>query len=145
MCTLLLFLLCVAARAQDMTGIWRGSFVSSDKKMMDLFNIEDKYKYELQLDQNAKNFSGVTYSYKSTEFYGKASASGTINPTTGKVMLQELKLLELKMSPGSYACWMYVFFNTPKTAMKNFSKANTAATANRILRFAIAALFSSNA
>jgi len=103
-----------------MTGIWRGSFVSSDKKMMDLFNIEDKYKYELQIDQNAKTFSGVTYSYKSTVFYGKASASGTVNPATGKVMLQELKLLELKMSPGSYACWMVCFLQYTKNGDEEF-------------------------
>ena len=119
-CSLLLSLLCVAARAQDMTGIWRGSFVSSDKKMMDLFNIEERYKYELQIDQNAKSFSGVTYSYKSTVFYGKASASGTINPVTGKVMLQELKLLELKLSPDSYACWMVCFLQYSKNGEEEF-------------------------
>jgi hypothetical protein len=119
-CTLLLSLLCAAAGAQDITGIWRGSFVSADKKVMDLFNIEDRYKYELQIDQNAKNFTGVTYSYRSTVFYGKASANGTINPQTGKVMLQELKLLELKMSPGSFACWMVCFLQYTKNGDEEF-------------------------
>ena len=103
-----------------MSGIWRGSFVSADKKVMDLFNIEDRYKYEVQIDQTGKSFAGVTYSYKSTVFYGKASASGTINPSTGKVMLNELKLLELKMSPDSYACWMVCFLQYTKNGDEEF-------------------------
>ena len=59
--TLLLSLLCIAAHAQDMTGIWRGSFVPADKKVMDLFNLEERYKYEVQIDQRNKSFTGVTY------------------------------------------------------------------------------------
>jgi hypothetical protein len=103
-----------------MSGIWRGSFVSADKKVMDLFNIDDRYKYEVQIDQTGKQFAGVTYSYKSTVFYGKASANGTINPQTGKVMLNELKLLELKMSPDSYACWMVCFLQYTKNGDEEF-------------------------
>ncbi|MBS1564254.1 MAG: hypothetical protein JST39_07680, partial [Bacteroidetes bacterium] len=113
-------LLCITATAQDMTGIWRGSFVSSDKKMPDLFNTEDKYKYEIQIDQNGKAFTGVTYSYKTTVFYGKASANGTVNAATGKVMLNELKLLELKMSDNSYACWMVCFLQYTKNGDEEF-------------------------
>ena len=118
--TLLLSFTGLAAGAQDMTGIWRGTFISSDKKMMDLFNVEDKYKYEVQLDQHNKSFTGVTYSYKTTVFYGKASANGTINPLTGKVMLNELKLLELKMSPDSYACWMVCMLQYTKNGDEEF-------------------------
>ncbi len=118
--TLFLSLLSLAGSAQDISGIWRGSFISSDKKLMDLFNVEDKYKYEVQLDQRNKNFTGVTYSYKSTVFYGKASANGTINPATGKVMLQELRLLELKMSPDSYACWMVCMLQYSKNGDEEF-------------------------
>jgi len=103
-----------------MTGIWRGSFVSADKRVMDLFNTEDRYKYEVQIDQNDKAFTGVTYSYKTTVFYGKASANGTVNAKTGKVMLNELKLLELKMSPGSYACWMVCFLQYTKNGDEEF-------------------------
>lgn len=103
-----------------MTGIWRGSFISSDKKMMDLFNVEDKYKYEIQLDQANKGFTGVTYSYKTTVFYGKASAKGTINPATGKVRIEEIRLLELKMSPDSYACWMVCMLQYTKNGDEEF-------------------------
>ena len=35
------------------------------------------YKYEIQIDQQANNgVKGVTYSYKSTVFYGKAELQG---------------------------------------------------------------------
>ncbi len=118
--TLLLSFTSLIAGAQDMTGIWRGSFISSDKKMMDLFNVEDKYKYEIQLDQANKGFTGVTYSYKTTVFYGKASAKGTINPATGKVRIEEIRLLELKMSPDSYACWMVCMLQYTKNGDEEF-------------------------
>lgn len=119
-CTLVICLLSFAAFSQDLTGIWRGSFVSADNKMTDLFNLQDRYKYEVQIDQQGKSFNGVTYSYKRTEFYGKASSSGTVNPKTGKVMLQELKLLELKMASTSYACWMICFLQYTKNGDEEF-------------------------
>lgn len=91
--TCLLFFTVFQGFSQDLTGIWRGNFVSAGSKMNDLFNLEDRYKYEVQIDQNGKDFGGVTYSYKKTEFYGKASATGKVNPATGKIILQETKLL----------------------------------------------------
>ncbi|MFT3934621.1 MAG: hypothetical protein QM726_13440 [Chitinophagaceae bacterium] len=118
--TLFVILFTVPAFAQDLTGIWRGSFVSSDAKMMDMFNLEDRYKYEVQIDQQGKAFNGVTYSYKRTEFYGKAASNGTINIKTGKVMLQELKLLELKMASSSYACWMICWMQYTKNGDEEF-------------------------
>ena len=118
--TLIVFFLSVPVFSQDLTGIWRGNFVSSDNKMNDLFNLEDRYKYEVQIDQHGKAFNGVTYSYKRTEFYGKASSNGTINPATGKVMLQEIKLMELKMASSSYACWMICFLQYTKDGDEEF-------------------------
>jgi hypothetical protein len=106
--------------SQDLTGIWRGSFSQSDGRINDMFNLEDRYKYEVQLDNQGKQFKGVTYSYKTTVFYGKASAKGTVNDKTGKVILEELKLLELKMSPGSAACWMICFLQYTKNGDQEF-------------------------
>jgi hypothetical protein len=117
----IILLLCfTAARSQDLTGIWRGSFISADSKLTDLFSAQDRYKYEVQIDQHGKAFDGVTYSYKTTVFYGKASANGTVNPKTGKVMLQELKLLELKMTPDNFACWMVCFLQYSKNGDEEF-------------------------
>jgi hypothetical protein len=118
--TLIVLAFCLPAFSQDMTGIWRGSFISADNKMNDIFNIEDRYKYEVQIDQRGKAFNGVTYSYKRTEFYGKAASNGTINLQTGKVVLQELKLLELKMASTSYACWMICFLQYTKNGDEEF-------------------------
>lgn len=90
--------------AQDLTGIWRGSFVAADR-LQSLASPSDRYKLEVQIDQHDKAFNSVTYSYKTTLFYGKATATGTVNPKTGKVWLEELKIVELKMQFGS-ACVM---------------------------------------
>lgn len=120
LCTLVIVLFTIPVFCQDLTGIWRGSFVSADNKMSDLFNLEDRYKYEVQIDQHGKAFTGVTYSYKTTVFYGKATSDGTVNPNTGKVVLQELKLLELKMASSSYACWMICFLQYTKNGDEEF-------------------------
>src|SRR5687768_17526185 len=107
-------------QAQDLTGIWRGSFNSSDK-IYSALNIYDRYKFEVQIDDRLnKTFTGVTYSYKTTVFYGKATVNGTVNPKTGKVMLQELKIVELKMQGGSEACIMTCFLQYSKNGDEEF-------------------------
>ena len=68
----LLFLLfgtgyCLQLQAQDLTGIWRGNFKrtadANSGRLMDLLGNEERYKFEVQLDQHNKQFKGVTYSY----------------------------------------------------------------------------------
>lgn len=114
-----ILVLAVTSPAQDISGIWRGHF-SSSEKMSDIFNIEERYKFEVQLDQQARRFKGVTYSYNTTAFYGKASAGGTINPATGKVLLEELKLLEIRMPSSNYACIMTCFLQYTKNGAEEF-------------------------
>src|SRR6478609_7796179 len=89
---LLAFSLSGTAVAQDLTGIWRGHF-NQKNGVYQMLNMDDRYKFEVQIDQRSKALSGVTYSYKTTEFYGKAVANGTVNPKTKKVILQELQLV----------------------------------------------------
>lgn len=100
--------LCV--QAQDLTGIWRGSFrktpVTVNGRQMDLLGGDERYKFEVQVDQNSKSFKGVTYSYLSTVFYGKATCQGTVNTNTKLVRLEELKITEVRMAGGSDACVM---------------------------------------
>ncbi|HLA58232.1 MAG TPA: hypothetical protein VK622_05710, partial [Puia sp.] len=108
------------ASAQEMTGIWRGHFRSSNSRIMELLGEDDRYKFELQLDQKAKAFDGVTYSYKTTVFYGKASCQGTINTKTKKVFLEELKIVEVRMSGGSEACIMTCFLQYSKLGDEEF-------------------------
>lgn len=114
-------LLCVVsfvAGAQDLTGIWRGHFKSTNK-LFDSLGIDDRYKFETQIEQNSKSFSGVTYSYRSTIFYGKAACYGAINPKTKKVLLEENKLLEVQ-SAGGGACLMTLFLQYSKVGNDEF-------------------------
>jgi hypothetical protein len=107
-------------RAQDLTGIWRGHFRSNDglEHLMggnsDKYRMyDDRYKMEVQIAQTAGHFEAITYSYKSTEFYGKAEATGSLNPTTKKVLLKEGKLLDVRLAFGS-VCIMTCFMQYTK-------------------------------
>jgi hypothetical protein len=94
--------------AQDLTGIWRGHFRSNDLAERLTGNYDDRYKMEVQIAQTHNRFQAITYSYKNTEFYGKAEASGTLNIQTKKVLLKEGKLLEVRYASGS-VCVMTCF------------------------------------
>lgn len=98
---------------QDITGIWRGTF-SRTNKVYGFFNQKEEYRFEVQLSQEGKQLIGVTYSYLDRRFYAKASAQGTINTINGKVLLQELKLIELKTSLDGPTCVMTCFLQYSK-------------------------------
>ena len=117
----ILFLLATSAvQAQDLTGIWRGHFLSTGSRILELLGEEDRYKFEVQINQRNKQFDGVTYSYKTTVFYGKASAIGTINPQTKKVLLEEMKIVEVRMASGTDACIMTCFLQYTKSGSEEF-------------------------
>jgi hypothetical protein len=121
---LLLFFFCCgsfSALSQDLTGIWRGHFRSSGSSRIleQLLGEEDRYKFEIQLDQTNKQFQGVTYSYKTTVFYGKATCRGAVNTKTKKVLLEELKIVELRMVGGE-ACIMTLFLQYSKSGDEEF-------------------------
>ena len=117
---LLLFFLFAApafAFAQDLTGIWRGHFRSSTVAARSL-SYDDRYRLEVQIAQNNKALEGVTYSYLTTVFYGKAAAKGAVNPLTKKVLIQEGKLLESR-SNGDI-CVMTYFLQYSKSGDEEF-------------------------
>lgn len=99
-------------RAQDLTGIWRGHFRSDDglERLAGIY--DDRYKMEVQIAQTHNHFEAVTYSYKTAEFYGKASATGSLNLQTKKVLLKEAKLLEFRSNGG--VCIMTCFLQYTK-------------------------------
>src|SRR5215204_1922344 len=83
---------------QNLTGIWRGYFITDGA---------EHYKFELQIEQSTKKaVSGVSYSYLSTRFYGKATLTGNFNTGSKWALVQEIKTVELRMSGGSVACIM---------------------------------------
>src|ERR1700744_6339503 len=115
---LLFFLAPVVLRAQDITGIWQGHFRSNNTAMRSSV-FDDRYKFEVQIAQHAKAFDAVTYSYLSSIFYGKAAAAGTVNVHTGKVLLQEGKLLEVRNQTGD-VCIMTCFLQYTKSGDDEF-------------------------
>lgn len=121
---LLLLILCApfVSVAQDVSGIWRGHFLQTNylTVLEKHLGLEDRYKFEVQLDQRSKAFSGVTYSYLTTVFYGKADCKGTVNTNTKKVLLEELKILEVRMSGTSEACIMTLFLTYKKNGNEEF-------------------------
>src|SRR5687768_14465146 len=118
--SILFLLAATAVQAQDLTGIWRGHFLSTGSRILELLGEEDRYKFEVQINQRNKKFDGVTYSYKTTVFYGKASAIGTINPQTKKVLLEEMKIVEVRMASGTDACIMTCFLQYTKSGSEEF-------------------------
>lgn len=120
----LLFTICcisISVSAQDLTGIWRGGFRSTAKnRLMEMLAQDDRYKFEVQIDQRDKRFAGVTYSYLTTVFYGKATCQGTVNPKTKKVFLEEIKIVEQRMSAGSGICIMTLFLQYSKVGEEEF-------------------------
>jgi hypothetical protein len=83
--------------AQSLTGIWRGNFFSDRG---------EQYKIEVQLENKGNTIGGVTYSYLTTVFYGKATMTGNFNKGAKKVLFEEIKTVELRMSGMAVACIM---------------------------------------
>ncbi len=112
---LLLFLLIplthLTSSAQDLTGIWRGYFVTQDYS---------NYKFELQINQTENSISGVSYSYLNTVFYGKATLTGSFNKDGQSALIREIRTVELRMSGGSSACIMKCFFEYSQSGKEQF-------------------------
>jgi len=117
---LLLTAVPLLVHAQDLTGVWQGHFQSGDGVRSSFYDILNRYKFEVQIAQHQKKFDAVTYSYLSSIFYGKAAAAGTVNPKTGKVLLQEGKLLEVRQQLGDIICIMTCFMQYTKSGDEEF-------------------------
>ena len=109
--TMCCWLMVSTVSAQDMSGIWRGYFVT---------DTYDHYKFELQIKQSGNSVSGVSYSYLSTVFYGKATLTGSYNKAGKKILIQEIRTVELRMSDGSAACIMKCNFVYSRSGKEEF-------------------------
>ncbi len=112
--TLISFLLFTCTlEAQKITGIWRGYFTSSPLSREG--GSEERYKYEVQIEQLANNsVSGVTYSYKSTVFYGKAELKGILTLPAKSLIIKETRLIDLRISDKSEPCLMTCYLDYTK-------------------------------
>jgi len=98
--------------SQNLTGIWRGYFITESG---------EQYKFELQVEQSPKKgVSGVSYSYLTTRFYGKATLTGNFNVTSKMALIQEIRTVELRMSGGSVACIMRCLLNYERSGNEEF-------------------------
>ncbi len=102
------------SNAQNMTGIWRGYFLSGSGAF------QQRYTYEVQIDQlkNKKNdirsgLKGVTYSYRSADFYGKASLVGIYNSDTKELTIAEDTLTDVHNTAGM-SCLMTCYLGYRK-------------------------------
>jgi hypothetical protein len=109
-CTLFLLLFTLFSDAQSLTGIWRGYFA---QKSFGFY--EERYKLEVQLDHtNTNAIKGVTYSYKTTVFYGKAAMQGLFTKKTKNLLFKETRLMEVKIRDKSEPCLMTYYLEYSK-------------------------------
>lgn len=97
--------------AQDITGIWRGYFITDDG---------DQYRFEVQLEHKNNTLSGVTYSYLDKRFYGKCTMTGNYSPKSGDALIQEIKTIEVRMSMSSVACIQKCLLTYAKSGKEEF-------------------------
>ncbi len=112
----IIFLTSISTQAQNLTGIWRGTFFNPTEIAMG----GSKYRYEVQIDNHGRDAQGVTYSYQTTRFYGKASLVGVWSPSTKNLVLQEDKMLDLKITGGGDGCLMTCYLTYKKEDGKEY-------------------------
>ena len=101
--------------AQNLKGIWRGSF---EQRTLDpafgKFS-KEAYRYEVQLNQlNNNGIEGVTYSYLSTIFYGKAALKGIQDKKNKTLTIKETVMLDMKSAGKSEGCLMTCYLDYSK-------------------------------
>jgi hypothetical protein len=102
--------------AQSLTGIWRGTFFNPAEIAMG----GSKYRYEVQIDNNGRDAKGVTYSYQTTRFYGKASLVGVWSTSSKNLVIQEDRMLDLKITGGGDGCLMTCYLTYKKEEGKEY-------------------------
>lgn len=97
--------------AQDLTGIWRGTFFTESG---------EQYRFETQINQKNNTLSGVTYSYLDKRFYGKCTMTGTFSKSANNALIQEIKTIEVRMSMSSVACIQKCLLTYVKSGKEEF-------------------------
>lgn len=86
------------ALSQDLTGIWRGYFITETGEY---------YKLEFQvLQEKTAGVTGVSYSYLDVRFYGKATMTGSVTASGSTLRIREIRTVEVKSSLGGGTCIM---------------------------------------
>ncbi len=110
--SLLMSIASLSTTAQNVTGIWKGYFVSDGGEY---------YKLEFQVNQSSSyGVSGVSYSYLDVRFYGKATMTGTFTKASSTFRIREIKTVEVKSSMGGATCIMNYDFKYSKSGKEEF-------------------------
>jgi hypothetical protein len=108
----LLFSLPFLSNSQDLTGIWRGYFITE---------MGEQYKLEFQVQQSKSlSVKGVSYSYLDSRFYGKATMTGNFGKKTASFAIQELRTVEVRNLGGGATCLMNYKFSYVKSGREEF-------------------------
>jgi len=102
-------------QAQSLTGVWRGTFEQNNLNPIVGRFSQDSYKYEVQInDKKDGTIEGVTYSYLTTLFYGKASLKGRFDKKNKTITIKETFLIEVKSTEKSDPCLMTCYLDYRK-------------------------------
>ena len=97
---LVIFLPCVAAQAQQVTGVWSGKI--------------DRKKVEVKIIQKGDSLTGTSYYYESAAHYLRYSIKGYFDPNDNSVVWWDDQLIESKgMNSGRSAFLSVADFNCP--------------------------------
>ncbi|TAE72452.1 MAG: hypothetical protein EAY68_01190 [Bacteroidetes bacterium] len=111
LCTILFSLQSIAQKKANITGIWQGYFYNDVGSA--------RYKFEVQINNLTTNgLKGVTYSYRTTVFYGKAALQGVFMPKANNIVLKETKMLEMRITDNSQPCLMTCYLTYSKSGNK---------------------------
>lgn len=98
--------------AQDVTGIWKGHFITESGEY---------YKLEFQVLQSGKSATtGVSYSYLDVRFYGKATMTGNFVRNSSSFRIREIKTVEVKSTMGGATCIMNYNLTYSKSGKEEF-------------------------
>ena len=97
---------------QDLTGIWRGYFITEGG---------ENYRLEFQIKETkSHSVSGVSYSYLDTRFYGKSTMMGMYAVGNQTFIIQELRTIEVKSTTGGGTCLMNYKLTYDKSGREEF-------------------------
>jgi hypothetical protein len=103
---------CFYLTAQDVTGIWKGYFITETGEY---------YKLEFQvLQKGSSGATGVSYSYLDVRFYGKATMTGNFIKTSSAFRIREIKTVEVKSTMGGGTCIMNYNLSYSKSGREEF-------------------------
>jgi len=106
------FLFPLLALTQEITGIWKGYFVTESG---------EQYKLEFQVKKNGTiTINGISYSYLDTRFYGKATMTGNYSTATKTLKIQELRTVEVRNLGGGGTCLMNYKLSYAKSGREEF-------------------------